>query len=68
MNLYSYYRINFDLSYYHKFSLSEVEKMIPFERDIYIDMILIDKEKEKNELNNQKGINNNLPDKEGLFP
>jgi len=39
MNLQSFYKINFDMTQYHKFSLSEIENMIPFERDIFIIML-----------------------------
>ena len=34
---------------YHKYSLEELESMIPFERDIYVDLLrdYLEKEKEK---------------------
>jgi hypothetical protein len=37
---------------HHKYSLTEVENLIPFERDIYVDMIIqhleeIEREKQK---------------------
>jgi len=35
----SYYRINHELSFEHGYSLSEIERMLPFERDVYIMMI-----------------------------
>jgi hypothetical protein len=35
-NLLSYYKTNFNLMQHHKYSLSELENMFPFERDIYI--------------------------------
>ena len=38
MNLESYYKINFALLQYHKYSLTEVENLIPWERDINIGM------------------------------
>ena len=34
-DLESYYRINFALMQYHKYSLTELENMMPWERDIY---------------------------------
>ena len=34
-DLESYYRINFALMQYHKYSLTELENMTPWERDIY---------------------------------
>lgn len=39
MNLQNFYKINFDITQYHKFSLTEIENMIPFERDIYVMML-----------------------------
>lgn len=35
-SLVNYYKTNFSLMQHHKYSLSELEDMIPFERDIYI--------------------------------
>ena len=34
-DLESHYRINFALMQYHKYSLTELENMMPWERDIY---------------------------------
>ena len=34
------YHTNFSLMQHHKYSLTELENMIPFERDIYIQMLL----------------------------
>ena len=39
MNLESYYKINFALLQYHKYSLTEIENLIPWERDIYIGLL-----------------------------
>ena len=36
----NYYKTNFALIQHHKYSLTEIENMIPFERDIYVDMLL----------------------------
>lgn len=49
MNLESYYRINFSLQYFHKWSISMVESWTPYERDIYITLISnqIEEEKQK---------------------
>lgn len=35
----NYYRMNFALLQYHKYSLSDIEQMIPFEREVYISML-----------------------------
>ncbi len=39
MNAGSYYELNFSLMQYHKYSLTEIENMIPFERDIYVTLL-----------------------------
>jgi len=39
MDLEAYYRINFALLQFHKYSLTEVENMIPWERDIYVGLL-----------------------------
>ena len=38
-NLEAYYRINFSLMQYHKYSLTELENMMPWERDIYLTLL-----------------------------
>jgi hypothetical protein len=40
----AYYKLNHELVK-NKYSLSEIEEMIPYERDLTIDMILADEEK-----------------------
>jgi len=47
-SLENYYTTNFSLMQHHKYSLTEIEKMIPWERDIYVGM-LINYIKEENE-------------------
>ena len=39
MDLESYYKLNFSLIQYHKYSLTEIENLIPWERDIYVGML-----------------------------
>ena len=39
MDLESYFRLNFSLMQYHKYSLTEIENMIPWERDIYVELL-----------------------------
>jgi hypothetical protein len=36
MSLEGYFKLNFSLMQYHKYSLTEVENMMPWERDIYV--------------------------------
>ena len=53
-NLSNYYRLTFQLMQHHKYSITELENMIPFERDIYFAMLLdyLEEEKQKTQ---QKG-------------
>ena len=39
MDLENYYKINFALLQYHKYSLTEIENLIPWERDIYVGLL-----------------------------
>ena len=39
MNLENYFRLNFALMQYHKYSLTEIENMMPWERDIYVALL-----------------------------
>ena len=39
-NLQNYYSTMFSLVQHHKYSLSEVENLIPFERDVYVEMLM----------------------------
>jgi hypothetical protein len=36
----NYYQTNFSLMQYHKYSLSDIETMVPWERDIYVNMLV----------------------------
>lgn len=50
----NYYRMNFSLMQYHKYSLTEIESMIPFEREIYTAMLIQHLEEEKARIEAQK--------------
>jgi len=39
MSLESYFRLNFALMQYHKYSLTEIENMMPWERDVYVSLL-----------------------------
>jgi hypothetical protein len=39
IDLESYFRINFALMQFHKYSLTEIENMMPWERDIYLSLL-----------------------------
>ena len=47
MSLEAYYRLNFALMQYHKYSLTEIENLIPWERDIYVGLLKQHLEEEK---------------------
>lgn len=53
-NLINYYKTNFSLMQHHKYSLSELEDMIPFERDIYIMLLTQHIEKENKRMAEQQ--------------
>jgi hypothetical protein len=52
-DLASYYKTNFALIQHHKYSLTELENMIPWEREIYIGLLqqYIEEENLKNQSN-----------------
>ena len=53
MTLESYFRLNFALMQYHKYSLTEIENMMPWERDVYVSLLQnhIKEEEEKAKAN-----------------
>ena len=46
-NLENYFRLNFAMMQYHKYSLTEIENMIPWERDIYVGLLQAHLEEEE---------------------
>jgi hypothetical protein len=42
--------MNFALMQYHKYTLEDIENMMPFEREIYVAMLVQYLEEEKNRL------------------
>ena len=46
-NLENYFRLNFSLMQYHKYSLTEIENMMPWERDIYVGLLQAHLEEER---------------------
>ena len=46
-NLENYFRLNFAMMQYHKYSLTEIENMIPLERDIYVGLLQAHLEEER---------------------
>ena len=39
ISLESYFKLNFALMQHHKYSLTEIENMMPWERDIYVGLL-----------------------------
>lgn len=39
-SLQNYYATMFSLVQHHKYSITEIDNLMPFERDIYVDMLL----------------------------
>ena len=55
-DLESYFKTNFALMQHHKYSLTELENMIPFEREIYVGLLMnyIKEEKEREQARKNK--------------
>ena len=53
-NLGNYFQTNFALMQHHKYSLTELDNMIPWERQVYIDMLVKFLEEEKERLKAQQ--------------
>ena len=39
IDLESYFKLNFALMQHHKYSLTEIENMMPWERDVYVTLL-----------------------------
>ena len=39
IDLESYYKLNFALMQHHKYSLTEIENMMPWEREVYLGLL-----------------------------
>ena len=50
----SFFEINFNLIHHHKWSLSDIESMIPFEREVYVKLLANALEKQRLETQNQQ--------------
>ena len=47
MDLENYFRLNFAMMQYHKYSLTDIENMMPWERDIYVGLLQAHLEEER---------------------
>lgn len=52
-SLRNYYTTNFALMHHHKYSLSDVENLIPWEKEVYVTLLLSELEKERKRLEEQ---------------
>lgn len=50
----NYYKTNFALMQHHKYSLTELEDMIPWEREIYVNLLVQYLDEEKKKIEQQK--------------
>ena len=55
-DLESYFKTNFALVQHHKYSLTELENMIPWERDIYLTLLQQYIEEERLKQQQENGI------------
>ena len=46
-NLLSYYDANFQMMQHHKYSLSEIDNLIPWEKEVYMNMLIEHLKEEK---------------------
>lgn len=47
-------RVNFSLMQYHNYTLADIEGLIPWERDLYVAMVIEHVEKEKEQMEEQQ--------------
>ena len=50
-SLENYYKTNFALVQHHKYSLTEIENLMPWERDVYVNLLLLTSLKRKDARN-----------------
>ena len=53
-SLENYYHVNFSLMQHHNYSLSDIENMLPWERDIYVDMLITYIKEENDKIKRRK--------------
>ena len=53
MDLEAYFRINFALMQFHKYSLTELDNMLPWEREIYITLLVQHIQEENDRMSKQ---------------
>lgn len=53
-SLANFYKVNFNLMQHHKWSLTEVDNLIPWERDVFIMLLIRHLEEERERLKDLK--------------
>ena len=56
-NLITYYKTNYQLMQNHNWTLSDIDSMIPWEREIYVTMLVEDLKEQKEEQQRQNNAN-----------
>ena len=59
IDLGTYFKVNFALMQYHKYSLTEIENMMPWERDIYVGLLRLHIEEEQLKQRTREGLARN---------
>ena len=54
ISLQEYYNILFSLAQHHKYSIAEIEGLLPYERDLFVDMLIKLLEEQKKELEQKR--------------
>ena len=54
-SLMNHYKTNFALMQHHKYSLTELENMMPWERDVYVNLLITHLQEEERRMNKQNG-------------
>jgi hypothetical protein len=49
-----YYSMIFSLAQHHKYSITEIESLIPYERDLYVDMLMEFLDQQKQEIESRR--------------
>jgi len=50
----NFYQTNFALVQHHKYSLTDIENMIPWERDVYVNMLASHLQKERDRIEEER--------------
>ena len=53
-DLSAFYKTNFSLLQHHKYSLEELESLIPWEREVYINLLISYLKEEKEKIGNKQ--------------